>query len=88
MKLVSPFVFIGRWYDEQNFLSTVSFQIFISSNKFGSVSTLPHNLLSTAVSSFDPQSRRKLEIVELGCRLLNLLTIKMNSPQRQKLCSW
>lgn len=30
--LISPFVLIGKWYDEQNCLSTVSFQIFISSN--------------------------------------------------------
>lgn len=66
------FCIYGRWYNVQNFLSTVSFQIFISSNKFGSASILPHNLLSTAVSSFDPHSWRKPKIVQLGCRLLNL----------------
>lgn len=77
--LISPFVLIGRWYDEQNCLSTVSFQVFISSNKFGSAFTLSHNPLPTRVSSFDPPSQRKLEVVELGCRLLNL-SIKMNSP--------
>lgn len=71
-RLISPFVLIGRWYDEQNCLSTVSFHIFISSNKFGSAFTLSHNLLPTRVSSFDPPSRRKLEIVELGYRLRNL----------------
>lgn len=69
---MSPFVLIGGWYDEQNCLSTVSFHIVISSNKFGSAFTPSHNLLPTRVSSFDPPSPRKLEIVELGCRLRNL----------------
>lgn len=86
-RLISSSVLIGWWCDEQNCLSTVSFQIFISSNKFGSAFTLSHNLLPTRISSLDPPSGKKLEIIELGWRLLNLSS-KMNSPAEAQIVLW